>query len=427
MKVGFAHYGVPVISHPCAKVSLQPRISCPFPGTHPEILGNILDKAVIPYHVVNLQPNNTQLVDFGVYNSSFGQWTGLIGEVLRGTVDTLVFEYFITEERLEHMAFSFPVTYSGYVFGIKETQNSVADSALLVFSTFSVQVWLALIFSLLAVFFGAKLWSNAAEAEDLTWISFRVFICQSVTHERFWKETFTGSILLFCLSFLSALFLSLYEGSLLLQHFKSTDKPPFEDVFQLIAAIKRGRLTPLLKNPTGSFQRHVETSESKIFRQLRAGLKYNPPMIEPNMTKMMDLLESGRYTLAADFGTLMGFKSLTPWLKEIGHPDLNMGYLAFIFRKNFSLLPRIDESIISSETMPQFIFEKYKRAQIQSTTASVIKDGQRVPLNLTNLVGLFMLLSVGIGAALLTVLFESICRRKLNQEISYSSEIKSTS
>ncbi len=88
----------------CCLETLLPTKRCFHPGIDAEILGFILECMHIQYHLIPYP----FVVDWGTSKGK-GNWSGLIGEVINGTLDTISSDYFPSLQRMPHISFSYPI------------------------------------------------------------------------------------------------------------------------------------------------------------------------------------------------------------------------------------------------------------------------------------------------------------------------------
>ncbi|KAJ8310327.1 hypothetical protein KUTeg_012192 [Tegillarca granosa] len=89
---------------------------------------------------------------YGTINE-YGNWTGLIGELKNNVSDIAAAPLTVTAERAQHIHFSHPFITTGLRILIKKPEIStpLRDDIFLVFTPFSIEIWLIIILAIIGV------------------------------------------------------------------------------------------------------------------------------------------------------------------------------------------------------------------------------------------------------------------------------------
>ncbi|KIH57540.1 hypothetical protein ANCDUO_12268 [Ancylostoma duodenale] len=127
---------------------LLPRRSCPKPGAEVEIIKIVMELLDWEWEIVDTE------VEFGVVNdfgglTAEGNFSGIMGLLARNQIDMSGLSMRITPERMQAAHFTFPTRYFQQVYIISRPPEN--DFRNFIFATFTTQVWLMLLVTILGV------------------------------------------------------------------------------------------------------------------------------------------------------------------------------------------------------------------------------------------------------------------------------------
>ncbi len=261
--------------NPCSLENLNPRPRCSTPGSDAEILGYLLEVSNISY---KLQPHHN--MPWGAFVN--GTWNNMLGLVLNGTIDTVSTTYFHLKIRTDHFDFSYPFRMSPYVFLVGKTTSGVSGSAGIIFQMFHPILWAVLLTSVIAVSLGAILIAKIRHATtigtlDSLWNCFRFFIDQ---YEPIEEHSLARNVLFVGGSFLTLVFLPLYQNGLLTQLLLPRIGKPFQSATDLVHEVQAGTLRFIDRQGTHAFYQEVAMARSSFTKSVHKGMtqliRYEP-------------------------------------------------------------------------------------------------------------------------------------------------------
>ncbi|RCN41227.1 hypothetical protein ANCCAN_12794 [Ancylostoma caninum] len=127
---------------------LLPRRDCPKPGADVEVIKIVMELLDWEWEIVDTE------VEFGVVNdfgglTSDGNFSGIMGLLARNQIDMSGLSMRITPERMQAAHFTFPTRYFQQVYIISRPPEN--DFRNFIFATFTTQVWLMLLVTILGV------------------------------------------------------------------------------------------------------------------------------------------------------------------------------------------------------------------------------------------------------------------------------------
>ncbi len=396
----------------CSLYTLLPTVWCPHPGIDAEILGFILEFMNIQYQLIPYPLD----VDWGIHLGN-GNWSGLIGEVINGSLDTISASYIASLQRMPYISFSYPIRSSEAAFIVRKEHLGIANSASLVFKSFSMTIW-AVIFSLflgtcVAVTIFQKLRHDAyqggpwQQANNNIWTLFGFFFCQSTHDLR--KIFVSGPFILLVFSVLSFYFCTLYQSSLLSQLLADPGGTPFSNIMDMISFIKQTHYKLVTQELEVAFFSRIETDNNSIYPALRDAVEHNPVLLQRNQSLLLDLMEQGGGMImqSDNIQKLMILQHRCS-LESFEDPGLGGDWLGFIFQKESPWLPVFQHAIISLDGYIRYITDKYTKHLAPHCNPASIHEQ---PLSMYNLSGLLAVSILGLGIAVVGFFVEVIIRR----------------
>ncbi len=384
------------LTYPCSIENLNPTPKCPHPGSDAEILAYLLQLSNISY---SLQAHDAA---WGTFVD--GMWTGLLGLLQNGTIDTISTRYRHVKIRTEYFDFSYPVITSPVAFLVRKGSAGVSESAGIVFHVFHPILWALLVAAVIAVGIGmitiTVLGSQMREVQtipDSLWTCFRLLINQ---YEPVSGRNMARNLLFVWGSFLALIFLPLYQNGLLAQLLIPRTSNQFQSAADLVAGVKTGRFTFAAPGSLTAFYQNVEQAENSFTRNLKEALKANPVLLVPSMTKIVNLVSLGTHIYVGAYSTVLVLAQKNCLLQTVTVPDIFVENMSFIFRKNDPRLQKINQATIESLPFIRHVTEKYRKS-LQSQCSNQFADSVTLTrsLSITSLSGTLLLLLVGSGCA----------------------------
>lgn len=265
-----------------------PTNSCIRPGFEVEVFDSICRK-VLKWDYDFVVPEG----HYGYYSNN--TWYGLLGMVARNEVDATAVTIVAKEERLQLMDFSTFVSYFQQVYIIKQPRALDMDSVLL--APFSFYAW----FSLLAVFIVSSLilatkyylqkkiegFSQFTKAfSGALWDTFGLAMKQHECRSIYKYRNYLARVVLLAVGLLLGTLYSSIVASRLSVPLRSTI--PFFSTEELAKLMLEKKFS-LLSHAPG---RRPDCWNCSLFEE---ALKFNPVVVEPNSTKLTELLNTGKY------------------------------------------------------------------------------------------------------------------------------------
>ncbi len=383
-------------AYPCSLRNLNPRPKCPMPGSDAEILSYLLRLSKIPYNhkVYKGYP-------WGMYIN--GTWTGLLGLLRNGSIDTINVRYRHLKLRTEYFEFSYPVINMPVGFLVRKGSTGIGESTGIVFQVFHPILWAFLIAAVIAVGLGMitiTVWGSQTivlqTIPDSLFSCFRLLINQ---YEPVGGRNIARNLLFVWGSFLTLIFLSLYQNGLLAQLLIPRTSNPFQSTADLVNGIKSGQFRFAAPEASAAFFQYVNEAENDFTKSLKEALKANPVQFEPNMTKIVNLVASGTHVYVDAFDVVLMLSGKNCFLQVATVPDIFRETESFIFRKNDPRLRKLNQATKESIDFTGHVEAKYKKS-VQSKCPQQSDSTDRTrPLNITSLSGTLLLLVAGLGCA----------------------------
>ncbi|VDM74985.1 unnamed protein product [Strongylus vulgaris] len=127
---------------------LLPHKNCRKPGAEVEIIKTVMELLKWEWEIVDTALEFGVVNDFGILESD-GNFSGIMGLLARNDIDMSGLSMRITPERMHAAHFTFPIRYFQQVYIIKRPPEN--DFRNFIFATFTVQVWLMLLVTILGV------------------------------------------------------------------------------------------------------------------------------------------------------------------------------------------------------------------------------------------------------------------------------------
>ncbi len=253
--------------YPCSLENLNPRPGCSMPGCDAEILGYLLQLSNTSY---KLRPHYG--TPWGGYFN--GIWSGMLGLVLNGTIDMISSPFFHLKIRTDNFDFSYPLRKSPVVFLVGKSALGFTGSAGIIFQPFHPFVWATLLTSIVAVGLGAFLISKirrdtAVETQDFLWNCFRFLIDQ---YEPTKEHCLARNVLFVGGSFVSLVFLPLYQNGLLTQLLLPRVDKPFQSASDLVREVQAGTWRFVDRLGTNAFYQEVAMASNNFTKSVNKGM-----------------------------------------------------------------------------------------------------------------------------------------------------------
>ncbi len=112
-----------------------------------------------------------------------------------------------------------------------------------------------------------------------------------------------------------------------------------------------------------AFYQKVEHTGNSFAKNLQKVLKENPVLLEPNMTKIVNLVASGTHIYVGPSSTVLMLTGKNCLLQTVTVPDVLAESESFIFRKNDPAgLRKINQVTIESISFITYVKEKYRKS-----------------------------------------------------------------
>ncbi len=219
----------------------------------------------------------------------------------------------------------------------------------------------------------------------------------------------SGPILVMTFCLLSFFAINLYQSSLLSQLLATPQGTPFKTLDGMISMIEQKRYTLAGISFDTAFYSRLENSEFSFFPALRDACRANPPILQPNLTQLLDgMEEKGVYIMSVTMEQVMSFIQSRCRLEAFVPMDAGGDWLAYIFQKKSNWLPVFQHGIIALESFVRFIEKRYTK--LMAARCNPIPR-EEVPLSVFNFSGLFVLCACGLGVGVLGLLVEMVVRK----------------
>ncbi len=398
-------------TYPCSLQSLGSGPVCKMPGMSSELLHYALKLANISF-VTKPFPKPV----WGVYNS--GSWTGLLGMILNGSIDTVNVGYAQVEIRNQDFAFSYPTSMVKYSFIVKNDIQSLSSIAGIVYQVFSPRFWLSIFFSIVCIFISLIVIEKYSTSKshgktEGIWTIFRTMINLCYGDQGNYSSP-SRRILLLSGCIVTIIVLPLYQNGLLTQLLLPRTAAPFGSAEELVDLVVKGRYKFVVLSLASSFIQRLIFENSTFAYAFRNAVSRNPVIVNSNITQVMEMVHNGGYVFP-----IVRFRSsylMSEYcdLMSINVPGFGNTGRGYIFRKNFTLLSKFNDAVRMSTEYAEYINTKYDSAfsygcqRIKSPYSS---------LTSSSLFGVFLLLMSGAGLAMLYLVAEMVDSRLLQQEL----------
>ncbi len=151
-------------------------------------------------------------------------------------------------------------------------------------------------------------------------------------------------------------------------------------------------------------------SESHVMVQMRQAIEHNPILMEPNSSRVMDLVKHERcifptVKLVANYLAKSNCDIIGVPLKEITGKSFG-----FLFRKNSKLAETISRAVLRSESVIRYLVRRYEsRTEQLCFGEEVRRPGSG--LRLQDLMGILIILGCGVTCAICAIAMEH-CRKR---------------
>ncbi|CAJ0936304.1 unnamed protein product, partial [Mesorhabditis belari] len=389
-------------------------------GGHFDILSSILDGLGLQsrYLVGNVKyPVNTS-----------NPWPGATGYLYNDTADVIGVFYQRTPPREAAFSFSYPLTYVQPLFATKAIRRKKTGGLYDNFSPFEWSVWGCLLASLLSLTLVFSLivkleWIMKKREIDMG--IFQIFWGTVSTQlgeadEFFLFPSISGHMLFaFLTVFLSGVVMWAYEGYVIYSLLKPAALFPFtqEEMFKYLATKKYTLIVPSAQHWLTEF---INNSDSEFYRKLRTSLKNNP-WIEGKSHDVLTLLATGNHIYFSQEDDEMMIE--VQQLCGITTNSMGLGQASahFILQKKSRFLTSFNTEIIRQQSFIHRTQTKYFESGFKLT-----KKVKRCPpidplaeetLGLSDMLGVFYLVAIGLAAAVLAFFVEFVVFRYYNPKL----------
>ncbi len=397
-------------TYPCSLMFLGPCAECKMPGLNSEVLYYVLKLANISF-VTKPFPKPV----WGIYNN--GSWTGLLGMILNGSIDTINVGFAQVEIRNRDFAFSYPTSMVKYSFIVKNDVQSISSTAGIVYQVFSPRFWLTILFTLTIIFICLIPLEKFSKARshgvtEGIWMLFRMVINQYYGDQR--KTYPSEHILLLSGSIITIIVLPLYQNGLLAQLLLPRSTAPFDSAMELVDLVAKGRYRFVVVGLASSFIQRLTFENSTFAYAFRNAVSRNPVIVNSNTTAIMEMVHKGGYVFPTVRFRSTYLMSQYCDLLSINVPGFGSTGRGYIFRKNFTLLSKFNDALRLSTEYIEFLNTKYDAAF--SSGCRSLKTSFS-SLASSSLFGVFLLLMSGAGLGMLFSFVEVLYCRMLRQEL----------
>lgn len=414
----------PPLTFNCSLMGLSPRDDCPFPGADAEILGYILNFMNISYELVPFYGDDVQWGD-----RQGNHWTGILGKIHRGEVDTVNCGYVQIGVRAKDFSFGWPIdTVEPYMIA-RGAKVTFFETALLVFRVFSIEVWLSFFASFLllqiCLVLLVRLSPTPFDSErhakmsncNIFYQGFRMFIDQASV--RFKQRSISVNCLMVWLSFGAVLMLSLYQGCLLTRLLYPIHKKLFADAYEALALIASGKFKLLTIGFGYWFNQETQTNPSNFYQTVKTALSKNPSVLVTNMSQALEMVANENYIIPSSSSNAYYLAKDNCALGIVISKNLPTVYRSFIFAKGAPILKNLTKAMIEVQDYAGFVLKKYNRKYKGDCESHKLKLEQMeklggTPLDLRYLCGLFLVFGFCCVFSLMAFIAE-FYRRKLTQ------------
>lgn len=387
--------------------------NCPTPGASVEILRELLRIANVSVEY-DLLPTD----DYGVKINEFS-WTGIFGLIMNETFATTIFDFIVTKERFESFDFSTSIIFTPYAFYYKLADDSFKTYASPLFKPFNKVLWSliwAVAFMLLAIWIFVP--------TDKTKICFKkLLLRKTFVFIQFLQGDFDRNLLNFTapkmfffisLSIFTIFFSTLYQGVLLVGFIKGKDPNHVSTLAELIHLLENKHLRIITDDDDWGFFAKVQSSEGDLFKKLNSIFSNNMYLTVKSQDEVYEHLMTGKYVYpvyATDVQKRKGWCGLGLMILDEGaYPN------SFVFRKNSSLVPRINDAISRSWNMINYYSNYYNLLAFSSLgnriddifcTKNTEKASSIFDLTIYQFSGHFIVLFIGCLLGIFFFIFEN--------------------
>lgn len=413
LRVGFVRYP-PAVFNSCAHFpELGIRRKCPLPGFCVEIvkvLGQSLKIPVVP--VVLAEENNE--IDVGTQHGN-GSWSGVLGAILNGTVDTACIFYQNTETRAPYFDFSTPIyTTQSRIAVRSQTPNEMWR----LFKPYTLDSWLIIV-GLLLLQMLAFMWIERAECRmcyrqqstaNLPRLAWRTLRMQLLQPEAMHFHTTAGKIQLIIFGLIQcSVITSIYQFWIVSSLVQSKPISPIKDGSQLLKNLD-GRYRLVSQYKGHWFYEKLQFSTDFPFKEMREIAKKQPISWAHSINEALQLIEKGDHVLLLQgddpaFFMAAHFCNIVFVDREL--PSMT-SHLAFA--KGNPIREQIDAAIQREGIQLRRIYERYRdlRTMIrnQECEEQMAKSRRYQPLALMPILGVLLLYALYIAIACFVLLAE---------------------
>ncbi len=398
----------PPASYPCSLLSMDSGPLCKLPGMHSEVIYYALKLANISF-VTKTFPNPI----WGIYSN--GSWTGLLGMVRNGSIDTVNAGFAQVEIRNRDFDFSYPTSMVSYSFIVKNDVQSLSTTSAIVYQVFSPRFWFAVLFVVICLFTGLFMlerFSNTPSGTEGTWMLFCLLINQF--NGKGGRSYPSKHILLLSGCLITTIVLPLYQNGLLTQLILPRTSIPFDSAEQLVDLVAQGRYRFIVLDAANSFIQTLTFQNSTFAHAFRNAISKNPVIVNTNTTQVMEMVNSGGHIFPTIRFRSTYLMSKYCDLLAVNVPGFGSTGRAYVFRKNSPFLAGIDEALRQSTEYVEFLNLKYNAV---FSSGRYSQKSSYTSLGFFALLGAFFLITTGAGLSILYLGIEVLYYKKLHEDL----------
>lgn len=377
---------LPICSN-CSLFGLTENKDCPQPGYEPEILGYLLRRLNISYTTVAVN-------GYGMYTN--GSWTGGLGDILNRRIDTMVSTAIVTDLRTLYFDITHPILFREYIFVYNRLDNSFLVNFRNIFRPFEIRVWLCFVavFAILLITWVLMDVRYKNKIQTSVRNFFRTLFNQ---HERIFAPK---KFLFLSCSLIIIIFSSLYENVLLLNVIDSKETILLSSFSDLTRLLKTNRVKIVTDDDTWAFFESLKYDKKREeFLKLAKAITNPTDQIHlvKDQTEVASHLKTGKYvypTFIDEGSTLLRAHCELAYV-AIENIDERLGY---VFTKNSSLTPIMNDLISSSWQTINYYVDKYLTDK-KLVCRKQIDKVQKINISLSNIVGPIFLIATGLTIA----------------------------
>lgn len=380
----------------CSLNGWHPREGCLFPGVDVEITRELFQKMNASHQFI-VADTLTDIILMG----------------MNGTIETAIYSITLNAKFINEQIFQYtnPVMFQPYVFIFKLVDDSFKAKLLSLIKPFSQIAW-AYIIAICVLFLSLWLLIQKNKTKKNQFKFSRAFfdffdIFQGIGNNEHFVHNYT-SIKFFFLYFyfFGIIFSASYQNGLLISFKDGKRDISLTSLSDLIHLLENGHLKIVTFDDDWHFFWRIQASDGDFFKKL------NKIFLKNNYTKVNSRLEVDEYLMTGDyvfptspFAIQSEYDKYRCKFSIVNINDEKQS-LAYVYRKNSSVLPLINSAITSSWPMINTYIQKYK---IDYPTESTCPEREgNVALKLKNIAGPNILLLVGLSISMFIFISEII-------------------